>query len=226
MYQKSRTLEITNFSDISLEGVDLVLIDLDNTLYSYDICHNTALKKLAQAVVEKLNIDKNLVLEAYHNARKIIHQRHSGQAASHSRLLYIQLLTETLIGRTDAQWVLSLHELYWQIYFSQMKLFDGALSFLQRCKDCNLPVVMVTDLVADIQLKKIMHLKIDAYFSFIVTSEEAAIEKPHPSIFELALNKSKSIVSNVHHVIMIGDNPDKDLYVSESYQVTNYLFTI
>jgi len=216
-------LEISTFTDIKLDNIDLVLLDLDNTLYPYDICHNAALERITCDIAIKLGLDQAFILKEYYNSRKLVSIRHAGQAAAHSRLLYIQGLVETLIGKTDPQWILYLNELYWEMYFSKMELYEDTLIFLQKCQTLKVPIIVVTDLVAEIQLKKILHLSISNFFSFIVTSEEAAREKPHPSIFELAIQKSKLLLSDIRQIAVVGDNPEKDLFFSDCYQVTSYL---
>jgi putative hydrolase of the HAD superfamily len=98
--------------------------------------------------------------------------------------------------------------LYWDTFVAEIKLFDGVFDWLQEVKKRNIKIVMVTDLTADVQFLKIEKLHLDEVFDWIVTSEEAGCEKPHPYIFQLALQKSGL---SADRVWMIGDSYEKDI---------------
>lgn len=69
-------------------------------------------------------------------------------------------------------------------------------------------VCLITDLTAEIQLRKIVHLKIEKLIDLVVSSEEAGADKPHNSIFALALKKLRL---SRKEVVMIGDDSRKDI---------------
>src|SRR5437868_792739 len=70
-----------------------VLLDLDNTLYVYKPCHEKALKKTWQVYGQRIQkISFPAFTKKYNAARKVIHHRLHGQATSHSRLHYFQIL--------------------------------------------------------------------------------------------------------------------------------------
>ena len=70
-----------------------------------------------------------------------------------------------------------------------------------------IPSAIITDLTSQIQFKKIINFRLDQYFDYIVTSEEAGCDKPAKAIYDLALNKT-SYQSGL--IWMIGDDPEKD----------------
>ena len=67
MYEKTRTLEIKDLSEIPLQGVDLVLLDLDNTLYCYAPCHQKALNALIEGCRVQLGIEPQVASELLRN---------------------------------------------------------------------------------------------------------------------------------------------------------------
>jgi len=81
---------------------------------------------------------------------------------------------------------------------------------------------MVTDMLATVQFQKVERLGIGQYFNYIVTSEEAGVEKPHPYMFELAINKAMRINPGIRNIAVVGDNVKKDIYSSSVYQVSVY----
>jgi putative hydrolase of the HAD superfamily len=64
-----------------------------------------------------------------------------------------------------------------------------------------------------------MQLKIDSLVDWIVSSEEAGVEKPHPYIFHLALRK---MGLDQKEVLMIGDSQQKDILGSKLLNIRYY----
>lgn len=216
-------MEIVNtLTDIPVHNTDLLLLDLDNTLYEYERCHEFALSQLLSAAQTALNLPAEELHKLYYTSRKMVAHIHAGTANSHSRLFYIQGMVEQATKRTDGALIVHLHQVYWNSYIAHMKLYDDALSFLNRYKEAGIPVIMVTDMLATVQFQKIEQLGIGSYFNYVVTSEEASVEKPHPYIFELAINKALTINPSIKRIAVVGDNVKKDVYSSAVYKVEVY----
>jgi len=215
-------MEVRDLLSIDLKDTDLVLLDLDNTLYEYHRCHNIAMEKLLEAMNEILETDPTEGKKLYKEGRSQTHIRYHGTAASHSRLFYIQDLVERKMSNTSIDKIIQLERTYWASFIESMQLFEDALPFLSTCQEMTIPVVLVTDMTAEIQFKKIKHLNILNYLQFIVTSEEAGIEKPHPFIFEYAINKVLRIGKRINKIVVAGDDRKKDNFSSDAYTVKNY----
>ena len=82
-------------------------------------------------------------------------------------------------------------------------------------------VCIITDLTAEIQYRKIKKLKLTNLIDFIVTSEEAGIEKPSSNIFELALKK---INLKSSEICMIGDSYEKDIVGGINLGIKSFWF--
>ncbi len=185
-----------------------LLIDLDNTLYSYEECHQAGLSSsLKQFQKHHPDISKELFLTEYSLIKSDLKIKLPKVASSHHRLFYFQSILEKF-QVWQPTLCLELYHSYWNSFLDTMELFDEALSFLKCVRAKNIPIVIVTDLVAQIQYEKIIRLGIEQYVDFIVTSEEVGIEKPSKEIFNAALNKIKCKACDV---IMVGDNFDKDI---------------
>lgn len=115
---------------------------------------------------------------------------------------------------------MALEELYWGSFFQKMALKEGVLSFLEKCVAQGLKVVVVTDLTCTLQLQKIAHLQLESYINFVVSSEEAGIEKPHPYMFLMALRKAGL---TAEEVIYLGDDYEKDYRGATSLGIRSYL---
>lgn len=185
-----------------------VLIDTDNTLYPYEPAHRAAMKMVQEKAAQLFNVSPKRFEEAYHAAREQVKQRLKGAASSHSRLLYFQRMLELMGLGSQVLLALDLEQTYWRTFLSNARLFEGVRDFLEELRIAGIPSVVVTDLTAQIQFRKIVYFGLDHYFDFIVTSEEAGYDKPHSEPFRLAVEKMQAAGKCVW---MVGDNPVNDI---------------
>lgn len=205
-----------DFAKIKKSGIKAILLDLDNTLYQYEPCHQCALKSCWQYFKKIKPVSFSQFKKDYELAKMEVKKNTIGQAASHSRFLYFQKLLEENFKKTNVNLTIKLEEYYWLKFFKRMKLFKGVLDFLKKCKENNVRICLITDLTARIQFEKVKILKIGKYFDFIVSSEEAGKEKPHKIIFSLALRKLKM---NSKEVVLIGDDYNKDFIGAKKLKI-------
>jgi HAD superfamily hydrolase (TIGR01549 family) len=187
---------------MKIEGV---LLDLDNTLYDYQLAHTPALKLTLGWLSDELGCALDEIQASYTTCRHYINHELSGVAASHSRLLYFQYMCEHF-KTSPCKIASTAEELYWSTFLENMNLRPGCLDFLKSIKP--LPIAIVSDLTAHIQFRKIDRLGIETYLDAIVTSEEAGHEKPHPRMFELAMKK---LAIQASSLCMIGDSWERDI---------------
>ncbi|SFC17313.1 putative hydrolase of the HAD superfamily [Flexibacter flexilis DSM 6793] len=185
-----------------------ILLDLDDTLYSYQPAHEAGQAAMLAFLAKQTGASEIEVSQQLSASRQLVHHRLHGQAASHSRLLYAQGAIEKLTGKSNPALVLEAEEIYWATFLDTAIVFEEAIVFLEKCKQSGVPVCLITDLTAQIQLRKLTHWNLAPYISFVVSSEEAGVEKPHPHIFELALAKLKILPQQA---LMIGDSEKKDI---------------
>lgn len=190
-----------------------ILFDIDHTLYNYDVSHDYALKKVFQKM-QKITWTKISLLEIIFDvSKKEIYRQLSWTAACHNKELQFQKMFEHLHQTVEPKIILDLYDIYWKNFFKKMKLDDWILDFLSDIKKRNIKIWIVTDLTAYIQLQKMEVLGISNYIDVLVSSEEAGIEKPHPSIFLLAIHKLWVLAKDC---IMVWDNIIKDIEWSQS----------
>jgi putative hydrolase of the HAD superfamily len=212
---------VKKLTDIT-SSTDLVLLDMDNTLYDYQQCHETGTQSMLNLWSQRFGGDTRAFEEAYKRSRQDVKKKYPGKAISHSRLFYSQGAVEEILNITDAGLIMELYAAYWDNFISSMKLHDDVLPFLTACKEKNIPVVMITDMTAHTQFRKVVHLGINDYLNFIVTSEEAGVEKPDSAIYLLAIEKARRIKKEIRKIVMIGDDDERDTFVSDGFEVVNY----
>jgi len=197
---------IFRFLDISVRGI---LLDLDNTLYYYDICHTKGLRVAARYIQKKTGMSFIEFKRRYEVARKKTKGMLGEVAATHSRLLYFQHFLEDYYGKTKFRESLKMETLYWNDFFLHMKLRPNAEDFLHQCKKSGIRVCIVTDLTTRIQMEKIKYLGIAEYIDFIVSSEEVGEEKPNKKIYLIALKK---LGLKNKDVLLVGDDDTRDVW--------------
>jgi putative hydrolase of the HAD superfamily len=91
--------------------------------------------------------------------------------------------------------------------------------FLAECKKRGIVVCLITDLTSAIQFRKIQRLGLSGLFDFVVTSEEAGVEKPEPFIFSYAVKK---MGLHLRDVVMIGDDSKKDIDGARNHNIKTF----
>jgi putative hydrolase of the HAD superfamily len=191
-----------------LQTPDAVMFDIDNTLYAYEPAHAAAMAAVQDKAVKTFSITPEQFESAFVAARKEIKSRLKQTASSHSRLLYFQRMLEIIGLGSQVLMALDFEQTYWRTFLSQAMLFEDVKELLDDLRLAGIPTVVVTDLTAQIQFRKIVYFGLDNAFDYIVSSEEAGFDKPHASPFQLALAKMQT---KENCIWMIGDNPVKDI---------------
>lgn len=187
---------------------ECVLLDFDNTLYSYECCNAAGMDAVSQLAQRQLNLGEADFDQCFRDARTELKSRLGPTAASHSRLLYFQRTIERAGFTSQPALALQLEQAFWRAYLDAMALFPEALNFLHDLRIAGVQAVIVTDLTAQIQMRKMVLLGLDRVVDWIVTSEEIGADKPDPRGFELALAKFGGVEGSVW---CIGDNIEQDL---------------
>lgn len=179
----------------------VILFDLDNTVYPYDPCHHAGMQRVTEMYSPGLP-------EAYDAARKAV-KRHVGKVAgAHCRLLYFKELIETATGKSDLNLTIELHDAYWEAYFGAMVREPGSKEFFGQLRQDGVKTAWVSDFTTERQIKKLSHLDLLDSVDVLVTSEEAGIEKPDPAGVKLALRRLRA---EGLPGWFVGDDPDRDL---------------
>lgn len=167
---------------------ELIIFDLDNTLYRYDLCNKRALKAVSRLASSEYGVPARRFLLEYESSRLIVKSRISG-ASSHNRLLYFSEWISRFESKLDFDVAAIFNDVYWATYLSEMKLSEGVVDLLRKIRHRGIQACLVTDQMSDIQFRKLRVLKIEKYFDHIVTSEECAGEKSSLEPFRLIFSR-------------------------------------
>ena len=188
---------------------DAIFFDLDNTLYNYNPAHQSALNAVKNKMIQKFALSGEDFDKLLAKAKEYTKERLEGTASSHSRLLYFQKMLELMGTGSQLLYTLDFEQTYWRTFLAKAKLFEGVFELLEEIRLLEIPIAIVTDMIAQVQFRKILYFNLDYYFDCVVTSEEVGCEKPCEAIFKSTLKKLN--MQEGATVWMIGDHPDKDI---------------
>lgn len=196
-----------------------IIIDLDNTLYSYDDCHIAAIHQVFTYIIEnyKTQICLNDIRNIYDTICRKSKNELNNTASSHNKSIYFKGLLENLNLSISILDILT--DIYWTTFLDNIKCHDGVKDFIIWNKERGVKISVLTDYETEYQIKKLNKLDITEYIDVVVTSEEVGIEKPSVQMFQTVLRR---LSLNPDEVIMIGDSFEKDIQGAYNMGIFSY----
>lgn len=180
-----------------------VLFDLDDTLYSsFQAGDAYAYEKLAMYAEAHFGISGEQFARAFRDSRQRLARQQPGMPPIHDRVLGAQGALESL-GLNAVKYARAVHRVYWNAVFDKMEIRPGVYDLLDELKKRGIKTAVCTDMLADIQMEKLAHLGLIDHIDYLVSSEEAGMDKPGSPIFWLALQKCGCLPDEA---VMVGDN--------------------
>ncbi len=186
--------------------IKTVIFDIDNTLYNFDKADYIAMDAVCTYAQEHLGWTKPEFSAIYENMKKQLFGELGDIGSSHNRLIRFEKILEDH-GLPLYPHALKLYHTYWDTLIDVSEISPGAAMTLKELKERGIRLGIGSDMTAWIQYKKLEKLELLSYFDFVVTSEEAGMDKPHPVFFDLCLKKAKC---EAGECLFIGDNYVKD----------------
>lgn len=111
-------------------------------------------------------------------------------------------------GIVDEKLAVELSALFREERRAKHILFGDAIIFLDRLRDRNVPIALISNGTPDLQREKIGACGIERYFRSIVISGEVGYRKPRREIFTYCLER---LGCAADEALMIGDRLDTDI---------------
>lgn len=197
--------------------VQHVFFDLDHTLWDFDANALLTFEEMfvSHDLAAKLKVDAASFYEVY---RKINDQHwamYRKGKMSKEQLRVSRFLTSLRAFHLDDEALADeMNHFYVENSPGKKQLFPYALNVLTYLKNKGYALHIITNGFKEVQYRKLNNCELNHYFDEIIISEEAGAQKPHPAIFEYALNKAKAKASNS---VMIGDNLLADIQGAINY---------
>ena len=193
----------TGKSDTMLKAV---IFDIDDTLYSYRDANDYAMPAVVSYAERELGVEGAVFLSQYQRAMEEQLSAHSATAGCHSRAIRFQMTLEAM--GLPLYHAAVLNDLYWNTFLEVIRPFPEVVAFMSALKSRGIRLGVGSDMTADWQLKKLHQLGLLELLDFVVTSEEAGVEKPESGLFSLCAKKAGCAPEEC---LFIGDNLKKDV---------------
>lgn len=187
--------------------IKAVILDIDDTMYSYQKAHRKAMEALTAYIEEHFGMAPEAAEALVQKCLETVAARTGDSAAQHNRLLRFQCFLEQT-GCTEYEKAMEMYHVYWDTLIEVMEPEPGLLSFVSHLKEKGIKLGVGSDMTAYIQYKKLAKLGVLPYLDFIVVSEEAGVEKPARRFFALCVEKAGCLPEEC---VFIGDNLKKDV---------------
>lgn len=188
--------------------IKAVIFDIDNTLYDF----STTTKLGADAFARYCNVHFGMSIDEAERGWKeaydaVMDRMGMENPAYHNRLVRSQYFLEKR-GLPVFPHAMELAMTYWNTLIRNMKVEEGLVELLEALKNKEIKIGIGTNMTAFVQFEKIRALGISQYVDCMVTSEEAAAEKPTKPFFDYALGK---LGISCDECVFIGDDAKNDM---------------
>ena len=182
---------------------ELIIFDLDGTLYDYSKSNNYAEDQLFTFLSLETSIELKDIKRSFSTARATVKRRLGETGSSHSRLLYLNEMFRVLGLNPRPSFLLRAEQIFWSSYMQEMKQFAGLEDFISSARHLKIPLILVSDLTLHVQLKKLLSLGMDNTFDQIYVSEELGGDKNTG----VPLRELQEVFQNKTYVWFVGDQP-------------------
>lgn len=192
---------------IPKEQLTDIFFDLDHTLWDFE--KNSALT--FDFIFKELNLSIDLkdFLNHYNPINHYYWKLYRENKISQEELRFNRLAKtfETLKFDIAHPQVNQIAALYIEKLSTFTHVFEGAHELLQNLsKDYSLHII--TNGFESVQHYKLANSGLQPYFEFTFTAEKVGFKKPHPKIFETAIQATQA---RVEHSLMVGDSLEADI---------------
>ena len=206
---------------------ECVLLDFDDTLYPFEVCERATLEMIYAELESQVGTsvlgDYDRFEALYCHTRRAVDNYLSfrvaddaadslpsyTQAGSHSRTVIFKWLLTDLLGTEDPARILRLsvelgkHYDSWFRHHMVESYPPEITLLLDDLVQAGGRIGLLTNYTLQTQLRKLQALQIADRFDIVLASEETGWDKPHPRIFERAL---EDLNCKPRDAVMIGDS--------------------
>ena len=184
---------------------DILIFDLDDTLFDFKASEQVALAKLFAAYqIEFIEKNINQYKEINHGLWK---QLETGEI-SREDVLHTRFQTFLKLHHHDVDGK-QVDERYRDLLTQEVHLLPDAITTLTQLKAMGYKLVAGTNGAGVTQKRRLTNSNLIEFFDELFISEELNVEKPHKAFFETIFTTCH--VVDKRKILMIGDNIDADI---------------
>lgn len=206
-----------------MDQVKHIFFDLDHTLWDFEKNSSEALLELFHEL--KLNEDIASVeafIAAYQRINASYWHKYNHGKVSKAEVRtgrFLDTLNTFGVRNSDKK-ALELGEQYIQRSPHKQHIFPHVHESLMYLQE-KYALHIITNGFLEVQHTKLKNCNLSDYFQLILCTEEVGVNKPHPLVFETALNKTTALPAES---VMIGDNPETDIKGAQNCGLHTILF--
>jgi HAD superfamily hydrolase (TIGR01549 family) len=189
--------------------VKAVLFDLDDTLFDHSHCASSALAGVRRMHERFSAIDPGEFERRHAEILEVLHlDVLAGKIDLDSaRIERFRRLYHAAGLDADADLAARTATAYRAGYIASRREVAGAAALLREIRTHARVVVVSNNLLVE-QQEKLRDCGLDRYVDVLIVSEEVGVSKPHPRIFEVALERAEC---RAHEAVMVGDSWANDI---------------
>lgn len=187
--------------------IKAVIFDVDDTLYSYTRGNILGTRAVEDYMADRFGFDPARTAAAVSRAMALVGERMGYVcAAVHNRAIRYQVLLENE-GLPVLPHARNLEDVYWNAILDNIEIAPGIVDLIRALKEAGIRVGIGTNMTVRIQYDKLERIGVWEMVDFIVSSEEAGVEKPDPRFYDLCVEKAGCAPSEI---AFIGDSLKND----------------
>ncbi len=200
-----------------------IFFDLDHTIWDFDRNAEETLMELYQHYkLDELGLSsaEEFILNYTLNNHALWADYHMGRISK--ELLRAERFRKTFIqmGILPEQVPLQFEDDYVRMSPNKTNLFEGSIKVLEYLQQ-RYQLHIITNGFKETTITKMTVSGLNPYFNNVIISEDVGFNKPHPSVFQYALEKAKAVLGES---IMIGDSLEADIYGAKNFGMQAIFF--
>ncbi|MGN7205282.1 YjjG family noncanonical pyrimidine nucleotidase [Pedobacter sp. SAFR-022] len=200
-----------------------IFFDLDHTIWDFDRNAEETLMELYQ----HYKLDEFGLSSAEEFILNYTLNNHALWADYHLGKISKELLRAERFKRTFVQMgilpelvPLQFEEDYVRLSPTKTNLFEGSLKVLEYLKQ-RYQLHIITNGFKETTITKMNLSGLNPYFQHVIISEDVGFNKPHPNVFQYAIDKASA---SLEESVMIGDSLEADIYGAQQFGMEAIFF--
>ncbi|MBA7627985.1 Phosphoglycolate phosphatase [subsurface metagenome] len=201
--------------------VKAIFFDLDNTLYDYNFSSDYSKNKVFSYLLNRYpHLKQDDILSSYEKIiQDAVEEETKGLYGAWDRQKRFSRLLLSL-GLKDDGLSKKLVTIFAEARAESSKPYPETQDVLSKLKE-KYVLGVITNGPSVYQREEISLLKLEAYFSHILISEEIGFRKPEKEIFQIAIKKAGC---RPEEAVMVGDNLGEDIEAAKNLGMKTVLF--
>jgi putative hydrolase of the HAD superfamily len=192
---------------------NLLLLDLDNTLWDFDGNAEEALAELFHRHSLHVRTPHSVhhFIDTYKSINKSYWKRYEAGEIQKDLLRTGRFIdTFRALGIPDEEHPENVWDEYLEICPLMTRMMPGAMTFVQEMGEA-FTLVLLTNGFEKTQRTKILACGLDSHIALMITSESVGIAKPDKAIFDAAISAATGKFGAFSHIFYAGDTWDTDV---------------